>query len=82
MVKGWRVVVAVNCSVRVNSSCTGRRSLQRRQGHDVLGEHFLLAAEPAAHPAGDHADAVLGQIEDAGTGCAGPGTAPGWRSGP
>ena len=56
MVNGCRVVVAVNCSVRVNSSCTGRPQFQRRERHDVLGEDLLFAAEAAADPAGDHPD--------------------------
>ena len=42
--------------------------LQRRQGDDVLGEHFLLAAEAAAHPAGHHADLLLRQVKDPGQG--------------
>ena len=38
--------------------------LQRGQRHDVLGEHLLLAAEAAAHPAGDHPDLLFRQAED------------------
>jgi hypothetical protein len=42
---GCRVVVAENCSSRVSSSFTGARD-------DVLDQHLLLAAEPAAQPPG------------------------------
>ena len=52
---GWRVVAAMNCSSRVNSSLTGRPVLQRRQRHDVLDQHFLLAAEAAADALAEHA---------------------------
>ena len=52
----WRVVVAVNCSVRVSSSCTGRPQAEDGEGHDVFDQHLLLAAEAAADAAADDAD--------------------------
>jgi hypothetical protein len=36
---------------------------QHRERDDVLGQHLLLPAEPAADPLGDHPHLVLGQAE-------------------
>jgi hypothetical protein len=53
---GCRHGAAVSSTVRVNSCCTGPSGAQHGQRHQVLGEQFLLAAEPAADPRGEHPD--------------------------
>ena len=42
----------MNCSSRVNSHFTGRPVFMRGEHAEIFGEHFLLAAEPAADALG------------------------------
>ena len=41
----------------------GTAEAQGGQAHDVLDQHLLLAAEPAAHPGAQHPDPVRRQAE-------------------
>ncbi len=63
---GWRETAAVNSSERVNSHFTGRPVFERRQHAQVLGQQFLLAAEPASDEFGKDVDLVRIHLEQVG----------------
>ena len=58
MMIGWRVVVEMNSSPRVNTPLTGRPGLLREQRQRRLLRDFVLAAEIAADDGADDADAA------------------------
>ena len=56
----------MNCSSRVSSNLTGRPVFSAASAKNVLDEHFLLAAEPAADALAEHPHLVGRQIERVG----------------
>ena len=63
---GCRGDAVVNSSSRVYSKQHRPPGVQRGEGDQILGDHFLLAAEAAADPFAEHAQLVGTQIEQVG----------------
>ena len=54
----------MNCSSRVNSHFTGCPGLQCGEHAEILGQHLLLTAKPAANPLGEYVNVPRPQTEN------------------